>query len=527
MEGVFSKDQVFVLVLLMGIVIVYGQAFGFRFLIWDDSAYVLRPPVSLGITIAGMKSAFTSQVMTHWHPLTVLSHMLDVEIFGLNPGAHHGVSMFLHMLNSLLLFALLKTTTRKYWPSVFVTALWALHPLHVENVAWVSDRKDLLCALFGLLALHAYVRFTWCRRLHWYGVLLLCYILGLLSKSMIVTLPVMCLLLDVWPLQRMDAGSKEQHLSSNPKRARHWTLKLQSKPFIEKAPLFVIALCFAVLTYATTQRGGMLEYYGRVGFWDRLTNSVCSHAWYIVKTVWPSRLAGLFVHPNLPGGTPWQMWQIIGSICLLGGISYLVWRSKRSYLAMGWLWFLLTLAPVNGIVQYGNLSRAGRCMYLPMIGLLIMLVWGVRELFQVYRSLNRNAVQHFGTMASIAMVLVLAGACWVETGYWKDDVAFNERQMELVPNNPYHNNNMALTYLRLGKYEKAQHHASKAITVWPKLWQSHDLLARIYVRQGDTEAANYHSDIASSLKADLASEHRQWLSRNVFAATIDDILKEQ
>ena len=268
MEGVLHRDHVFVLALLVSVVLVYGQTVAFQFLIWDDPVYVLRPPASMGLTLAGVKSAFTSQMMTHWHPLTVLSHMLDVELFGLSPGAHHGMSMLVHALNSLLLFALLKSTTGAFWLSALATALWTLHPLHVENVAWVSDRKDLLCAFFGLLALHAYVRFVRRRRYRWYGLVLLFFLMGLLSKSMIVTLPVMCLLLDVWPLQRFGHGP-HGHTESGHNglaqavRRRYSPLRVLRRLCLEKAPFFVLALGFVFLTYATTQRAGALEYYGR------------------------------------------------------------------------------------------------------------------------------------------------------------------------------------------------------------------------------------------------------------------------
>ena len=206
MEQTWQQDGPFLLLLLMGIAIVYGQVLAFKFVRWDDPVYVLRNPVKMGLTVAGIKQAFTSQVMTHWHPLTVMAHMLDVELFGLNPGAHHATNILVHAMNSLLLFSLLRSTTRVFWPSAFVAAAWALHPLHVENVAWVSDRKDLLCTFFGLLALHAYVRFVASRHLSWYALVLLLYCAGMLSKSMIVTLPAMCLLMDCWPLRHLGLG---------------------------------------------------------------------------------------------------------------------------------------------------------------------------------------------------------------------------------------------------------------------------------------------------------------------------------
>ena len=532
MEGVLHRDHVVVLALLLSVAVVYGRTLGFQFLIWDDPAHVLSPPMSLGLTSAGVKSAFTSQLMNHWHPVTILAYMLDVELFGLSPGAHHGMNVLVHVLNSLLLFVLLKSTSRTFWPSALATALWALHPLHVENVAWLSDLKDLLCTLFGLLALHAYVRFAQGRRWRWYGLVLLCYGMGLLSKSMIITLPVICLLLDVWPLQRLALGSQgharfpPQDATKVPRR-RYVLVRTLTRLFLEKTPLFVLALGFLLLTYATTQRSGWVEYYGRVDLWGRLTNSVCSHVWYIVKTVWPSGVTGHYVHPNLPGGTAWQVWQIAGSVWILAAISWAVWRLRRPYLVMGWLWFLLTLAPVNGMVQYGNPSRAGRYMYLPMIGLLIMFTWGLEELLQQGPLARRQTLKKLATGAVVSAVLALAAASWVEAGHWRNDLAFCERQLELVPNNPYQNHNLALTYYRLGRYEEAKYHARKAVAIWPMIYQAHDLLRHLYAREGNAELCRYHRTQVSDITRKMHQEHKKAISGNTFAATASEFLTVQ
>jgi protein O-mannosyl-transferase len=530
MEGVLRTDHVFVLALLLCVALVYAQTLGFQFLFWDDHVHLLSPPMSQGLTIAGVKSAFTSQLMNHWHPLTIMTYMLDTELFGSNPGAHHAVNALLHVLNSLLLFALLKSASRALWPSALATALWALHPLHVENVAWLSDLKDLLCTLFGLLALLAYVRFTRCRR--WYSLVLLCYCLGMLSKSMIITLPVMCLLLDVWPLQRLALDSRghagfSHDILAGVEQQRSVPVKVVMTLFREKALLFLVALVFVLFTYATTQRLGGVEYYGRVGLWGRLTNSVCSHMWYIAKTIWPSAVTGHYIHPSLPGGIPWQAWQIAGSVLALLAISWAVWRLRRPYLVMGWLWFLLTLAPVNGMVQYGNPSRAGRYMYLPMIGLLIMFSWGLDELSQRCALARRHVTRKLVMGALVMVVLALAAASWVEAGYWRNDLAFCERQIELVPNNPYQNHNLALTYYELGRYKEAKYHAQKAVDVWPKLFQSHDLLATIYGREGNSELCSYHRSQASAIRMRMSDEHGKAISESVFAETANKLLTAQ
>lgn len=528
-EDVVHQDYVFVLAILISIVVVYGQTLRFPFLMWDDPVYILKPPVSMGLTVASLKSAFTSQLMNHWHPLTMISHMLDVELFGMNSGAHHGMNVLIHTLNSLLLFTLLRSMKCTFWPSALATVLWALHPLHAENVAWLSDRKDLLCALFGLLALHAYVRFARYRQFRWYGLVLLCYFMGLLSKSMIITIPVMCLLLDVWPLQRFGCCvTRHTQSDHNGGEGVKWRRLLSVRGlFIEKIPLFVPALGFALFSYATTQRAGYLEYYGKVHIWGRLANSACSHMWYIAKTIWPSCLAGQYIHPDLPGGTPWKIWQIIGSVCLLVVISWAVWRLRRPYLLMGWLWFLVTLAPVNGIVQFGNPSRADRYVYVPMIGLLIMFTWGIGEIFQRCAAALRPPARNL--IAGIAvgsLVLVLGTACWVQVGYWRNDEVFCERNVEIAPGNPYQNHNLALTYLRLGRYEEAMHHAKKAVAIWPMLVQTHELLATLYAREGNAELSSYHRARTSDLMATIRSEHRKWISQNVLAAKTSEFLTE-
>jgi tetratricopeptide (TPR) repeat protein len=194
---------------------------------------------------------------------------------------------------------------------------------------------------------------------------------------------------------------------------------------------------------------------------------------------------------------------------------------------MGWLWFLGTLAPVNGVVQYGNMSRNGRCMYLPLIGLLIILVWGMSEVFQRLMVVRRQAAKNLGTCVAVSIVLVLMTVCWVEVGYWGNNKTFFERQIKLVPNNPYFNQNLAVTYNKLGRYEEASYYANRAITIWPKVYQGHDLLAKIYARQGNAELSSYHRNKASDIRADVRHEHRRWISQNTLAATVDAFLREQ
>jgi len=464
------------------------------------------------LTFTGIKTAFTSQVMTHWQPLTVMSHMLDVTIFGMNSGAHHGVNLLIHTINAVLLFYLLRSTTQEFWTSAFVTIIWTLHPLHVENVAWVSDRKDLLCTFFGLMALHAYTRFVRNKRMYWYILVMLLYCVGMLCKSMIVTLPIMCLALDCWPLQRLTWARKEdgETVNADPGieiKGNHMLRKTWSALLVEKIPLLVLMTGFCALTYITTQRGGFLEYYGRLTVVGRLASSVCSHVWYILMTLCPQGLAATYIHPDLPGGTPLKAWQIVGALFSLITISWVVWRWRRPYLIMGWFWFLCTLAPVNGLVQYGNISRADRNMYIPMIGLLVMLAWGMKDLFKFFRvASNRIAKYSVAAVAGIAIV-TLASACWIQCGYWRNSIRFYERQVELAPSNPFYCSNLADEYLHIADYERAIHYANRALVIWPRVHQAHDVLANVYTRQGHGELARHHRNKNAEIRATVDKEH--------------------
>jgi hypothetical protein len=293
---------------------------------------------------------------------------------------------------------------------------------------------------------------------------------------------------------------------------------------VEKIPLLVLALGFSLFTYAATQNGGLLEYYGRVGLMDRLVNSVCSHAWYMAKTLWPSGLAGLYVHPNLPGGTPWEPWQVGGAVLLLGGVSWAVWRLRRLYLVTGWLWFIGTLLPVNGLVQYANLGRANRYMYMPMIGLLIMLVWGIGELSEYSKTGRNELIKKLLGIGAGGVVLLLALVCYIEVGYWRNDKTFFEHQITLVPNNPYYNINLAIVCHRSGEYPRAIHYAQKGLAIWPRIYEGHEALAEIYACIGNTKLARYHREKGAELRAEAQRDHARSIAQSAFAARISRLL---
>lgn len=363
---------------------VYLQVGQFDFVNFDDPEYITNNyHVRQGITPEGIRWAFTSVEAANWFPLTRLSHMLDVELFGLRSGWHHLASVLIHALAALLLFAFLNRASHARWPSAFVAFLFALHPLHAESVAWVAERKDVLCAFFWFLALWAYVR---ARHL----LVVVAFCLGLMAKPMIVTLPFVLLLVNVWPLGR----------------PRTWAL------LREKLPLFALSAGAAIATYLVQRASGAVRALDLFPLGLRIENALVTYVIYIARTIWPARLAAFYPYPAQVHPAQAPLWQAALAGLLLALISVLVLRSfrNRPYLAVGWLWYLGTLVPVIGLVQVGAQARADRYMYVPMVGLAIMLAWGVAE----WRS--KPILAAIPAVACVAAALM--ATTWVQAGYW-------------------------------------------------------------------------------------------------------------
>src|SRR5437879_11039444 len=351
---------------------IYAQVIGHQFITLDDPTYIQENPlVNRGVTLAGLTWAFTTFHATNWHPLTWISHMIDCQLFGTNAGRHLLVNALIHVANTLLVFWFLLRTTHARWPSALVAALFALHPLHVESVAWASERKDTLSTFFGLLSLIAYVRYVEAPssiRYVWTAITLA---LGLLAKPMLVTWPFVMLLLDYWPLGRwQSAKSKAQ-------------VKKLRKLILEKIPLFILVAASAVITLIAQSSGGAVRTLAHEPLALRLSNTLVSYAKYLLLTFWPNDLA--VYYPLAPRGIPG--WQIVGAAFLLIGITAFCFlqRKIRPYLIVGWLWFLGTLVPVIGLVQVGGQTMADRYFYIPSIGLFVALVFGLADLVKSWR----------------------------------------------------------------------------------------------------------------------------------------------
>lgn len=420
-----------------------------EFVDYDDDVYVTaNSNVNKGLNWDSVRWAFTEPYIANWHSLTWLSHMVDCQIFGLEPQGHHLVSLLIHIANVLLLFFILAAMTRSIWPSAFVAVIFAIHPLHVESVAWIAERKDVLSTLFFLLTVAAYIRYTSHPSIRRYILIVVFFILGILSKSMVITLPFVLLLLDYWPLNRLEF---------EPGRIKHSFAKLKQL-VIEKIPLFLLSAACGVITYLVQKSAGAMKPTDIVAPAARLSNAMVSYLRYIGKILYPHDLAALYPFPA--GGMP--LWQGVVAFLILilitAGVIYLA--RKRRYLATGWFWYVGTLMPVIGLVQIGAQSMADRYTYLPLIGFSIMFVWPIAEFVTRRKYLKVSA-------AVLAAVIIAAMILSTRTqiGYWKDSLTLFSHAVKVTQNNFIMHNNLGSVLQKHGQPEEALIEYEKAIEI--------------------------------------------------------------
>jgi tetratricopeptide (TPR) repeat protein len=440
------------LLLLLSTAFVFWPVRGFDYVNYDDLDYVsANPHVQSGLTWQNVCWAFTSGHASNWHPLTWLSHMLDWQLFGPNPGAQHLVNAGFHAINTVLLFLILRRMTGAHWRSALVAALFALHPLRAESVAWISERKDVLSALFLLLTIGAYSRYANLRAdsasinrgLLWYLAALACFALGLMSKPMLVTVPFMLLLLDYWPLGRitLDRPGLKKSL---------WLI-------LEKGPFLILAAGSSVVTFLVQRSGGAVS--TNLAFPGRVANALVSYVRYLSKTVWPVNLSVLYPHPG-----HWPAWQVTGSAILLLAVLLIVTLQARTrpYLAVGWFWFIGGLVPVIGLIQVGIQSMADRYTYIPSIGLFVMVAWGISELVQRWPS-AMPAV--FMTAACSLVACACVSARQIQ--FWHDSEALFQRAVDVTSNNYLAYNNLGFYLSGKGKFDQAKANYRKSIEIDP------------------------------------------------------------
>ena len=496
---------------------------------YDDPDYVTENRVVQGgLTWRGVEWAFTTFHASNWHPLTWLSHMLDCEVFGLDAGAQHLVNLLFHVANAVLLFILLLRLTNAMWPAAFVAALFAWHPLHVESVAWIAERKDVLSTFLGLLTLLAYERYarqavdrsqseSSSKRLTAYGLTLLLFALGLMAKPMLVTLPFVMLLLDYWPLQRMslpalDRSRRREEADSTEQRNRPpphvggyggtpGTSGSAPEPAIaanyfvrlclEKVPFLALSVASCMVTFLA-QKAQAVVSLEQLPVSFRLGNAALAYAKYLLKTVWPIDLAVFY---PTPVHLPWM--QVAGAVLCLAIISWCVWRARREqpYLLTGWLWFLGTLVPVIGLVQVGKQAMADRYTYLPLIGIFIIVAYGVRDLTSHFRWKSG----FIGTAATGA----LAGCLLVtyhQLQFWQNSVTLFTRTLAVTRNNAVAQINLGVALEKLNRKAEAMAHYREAVRLDPRSAEAHMDLANLLDAAGKTDEATAHFQEALRLE---------------------------
>jgi protein O-mannosyl-transferase len=514
--------------LFMVTLAVYWPVSRFEFVNFDDQGFISdNPQVRAGLTLNGFLWAFQHGVLGNWHPLTTLSHMLDCQLFGMNAGGHHLTSLLFHIANTLLLFGVLRQMTATVWRSAFVAGLFALHPLHVESVVWVAERKDVLSTFFFMLTLWAYVRYAQKGRAgsplpaavtdssgaHGvtrptieikaqaspsYWLALFFFALGLMSKPMLVTLPFVLLLLDYWPLRRVELST----LNSLARRSEAETAQLStvSHLLLEKLPFLLLAAALAVMTLGAQKQAGAVASLTLRPLGFRLANALTSYTAYLRKLVWPDDLAVFYPYP-----ASFSAWEIALSGLLLLAVSVAVMAAsrRRPWLAVGWLWYVGTLVPVIGLVTVGSHSMADRYTYIPLIGLFVMIAWGLPE--PMSRWGHGGVILIFG--AAVALVACAVGTTR-QLGYWQNDFRLFEHALAVTRNNAPAHFHVAVGLMERGREAEAMQHYATALRIDPSHKDVHYNLGNYYRRQGKLEEAKSH------FLAELRVSPRHVLARN-------------
>jgi Tfp pilus assembly protein PilF len=443
-----KQRLVLCLALFAATLVFYNPIVHSGFILLDDVPYILsNPPVRAGLTWATVKWSFTTLHAGYWHPLTWLSHALDCQIFGLNPAGHHYVSLLFHATNAVLLFLILEEATGFAWPSLIVAALFALHPINVESVAWAAERKNVLSMFFFLAAMLAYNRYAR-RGGVWRNALVsVLFVLGFMAKPQIITLPCVLLLWDYWPLRRMFAGSRPAAGTLQNPRS-DWLCEPRSLAYLlaEKIPLFVIVAATSVITFRAQRSADAVRTLGEFGFRVRLENAIVSYALYLRDLVWPAHLAPMYPHPG--NGIP--AWEVgLSAIVLLVLTVTVVLLRERRYLTVGWLWFLGVLVPMIGLVQVGDQARADRFLYIPMIGIMMAVVWLVWEIAE------EKKLSKIWFAGPAAILLILGSLTYHQLGYWRDGETLWRYTLTVTHDNYMAHDNLAMILDKQGRVEEA------------------------------------------------------------------------
>jgi protein O-mannosyl-transferase len=465
-------------------VAVYIPALRCQFVNYDDNHYVTEnAQVRRGLTLGTIRWALTSLDHANWHPVTWISHALDVQLFGMNPAGHHATSVLVHAVNVALLFLLLWRATGAIDRSGMVAAMFALHPINVESVAWIAERKNLLCTLFFLLALGAYGWYARRPGVQRYLLVTALFALGLASKPMVITLPLVLLLLDYWPLRRIEGWTTPSS----------WDPIVQGgfgKLVLEKVPWLLLSAASAIVTVAAQRAGGAMAPTGSVPFSAKLSNSIHSYVAYLGKAFWPARLA-----PFYPGA-PVGIWEAGLAAGFLIAVSWLAWRRRlsRPYLVIGWLWYVGTIFPVIGLVQAGGQAMADRFAYIPLIGIFVAVVWGIGD----WASERRIPTPVMAGAAGV-MVLTLSVVTIRQISYWRDSIDLWSHTLAVTKNNLVAEDNLGVAQLAVGDEADAVKHFQNAVKINPLDPFSHVNIGAAYEGNKQWRAALAEYETAASL----------------------------
>jgi protein O-mannosyl-transferase len=491
------QDRAIYLFLFFATLLVYSQVSRFAFLTFDDSQGLLaNPQVRDGFSATGIAWAFTTGYASNWFPVTWFSHMLDFQLFGLDAGWHHLTNVLIHAVSAMLLFALMQRMTGRKWESAFVAFVFALHPLHVESVAWVSERKDVLFAFFWFLTMWLYLDFLDRRTLGQYLLMVAAFCLGLMSKQMIVTLPFTLLLLDAWPLEPRPAGA----------------VSTRAIIVLDKIPLVVLSIAASAIAFFAQRQGGAVQSLASIPLSARAANAAMSYVIYIADFLWPSRLAFFYPYPS-----HWPVGEVaFAALALIAmSVTVLLAYRKMPYLAVGWFWYLGTLAPVIGLIQVGHQARADRYTYIPLIGIAIMLAWTAAEL-------PRKPVAILAVAACLGWIF----ATWVQISTWKDSGALYTHAIAVTDANYLAHLNLGVDLASQGDYQKALRELYTSIEENPDQPHARNSLGGVLYNVGRKDEAMEQFAAAIRLAPNDAEPHANLGNALVDAGKPDDAIRE-
>jgi tetratricopeptide (TPR) repeat protein len=490
------------LFLVAAVLACYNPVVHNRFIRYDDEGYITdNPHVKAGLTWSTVKWAFTTYEQANWHPLTWISHAIDYQLFGMNPAGHHYVSVLLHAVNAVLLFLLLQSTTGFRWRSLMVAALFALHPMNVESVAWASERKNVLSMLFFLLALHAYGWYARHPKFTRYSAVFGLFALALLSKPQVITFPLLLFLWDYWPLGRFghaagfDPGVSDP--SVTPHVARSQASGLQPRQLVlEKVPLLLLSGASALVTMKAQKAGNAVQNLSQYSTLLRIETAVISYVRYLGKMFWPSKLVAMYPHPT----ELYPAWQVVGAVLLLVLITttVLVRVGQQRYLAVGWFWFLGSLVPMIGLVQVGFQGMADRYAYIPFVGLFLMFTWLAADFAKA-----RKVPSLWLAVPGAACLIALGVLSYHQVSYWRDTLSFWQRTLQLTNNNYVAEDNLGEFLFSQDRLDEAAAHFRAALAIRPGGLTANLNLGAYEDRRGNFPAAIEHYEIVAHNAGDV------------------------